>query len=154
MSALALSGAIEAGLLFSLVALGVYLSFRVLNFPDLTVDGSFPLGAAATAVAIVHGINPFVATAIGTVAGCCAGFVSAYLNVRFKILNLLAGILTMVALYSINLRVMGRPNISLYGEETIFTPIANLIDLGRPRCREKHMHIVLFQKGQGLAVLV
>ncbi|MCA1240835.1 ABC transporter permease [Stappia stellulata] len=130
MSALALSGAIEAGLLFSLVALGVYLSFRVLNFPDLTVDGSFPLGAAATAVAIVHGINPFVATAIGTVAGCCAGFVSAYLNVRFKILNLLAGILTMVALYSINLRVMGRPNISLYGEETIFTPIGNLIDLG------------------------
>lgn len=130
MSALAVAGAIEAGLLFSLVALGVYLSFRVLNFPDLTVDGSFPLGAAATAVAIIHGVNPFLATAIGTFAGCCAGFVSAFLNVRFQILNLLAGILTMVALYSINLRVMGRPNISLYGENTIFTAFEGLIDLG------------------------
>lgn len=130
MSALAVAGAVEAGLLFSLVALGVYLSFRVLNFPDLTVDGSFPLGAAATAVAIVHGVNPFLATVIGTFAGCCAGFVSAFLNVRFRILNLLAGILTMVALYSINLRVMGRPNISLYGENTIFTAFEGLIDLG------------------------
>lgn len=130
MSMLALSGAVEAGLLFSLVALGVYISFRVLNFPDLTVDGSFPLGAAATAVAIVSGVNPLLATLIGTGAGACAGFVSAYLNVRFRILNLLAGILTMVALYSINLRVMGRPNISLYGEETIFTPFDGLLGLG------------------------
>ncbi|MBO6552014.1 MAG: ABC transporter permease [Roseitalea sp.] len=130
MSALAVAGAVEAGLLFSLVALGVYLSFRVLNFPDLTVDGSFPLGAAATAVAIIHGVNPFLATVIGTFAGCCAGFVSAFLNVRFRILNLLAGILTMVALYSINLRVMGRPNISLYGENTIFTAFEGVIDLG------------------------
>jgi putative ABC transport system permease protein len=130
MSALAVSGAVEVGLLFSLVALGVYLSFRVLNFPDLTVDGSFPLGAAATAVAIVHGVNPFLATVIGVLAGCCAGFVSGLLNVRFKILNLLAGILTMVALYSINLRVMGRPNLSLYGETTVFTPIEGLLDLG------------------------
>ncbi len=129
MTALAVAGAVEAGLLFSLVALGVYLSFRVLNFPDLTVDGSFPLGAAATAVAIIHGVNPFLATLIGTFAGCCAGFASAFLNVQFRILNLLAGILTMVALYSINLRVMGRPNISLYGEETIFTAFEGLIDL-------------------------
>lgn len=129
MTALAVAGAVEAGLLFSLVALGVYLSFRVLNFPDLTVDGSFPLGAAATAVAIIHGVNPFLATLIGTFAGCCAGFVSAFLNVQFRILNLLAGILTMVALYSINLRVMGRPNISLYGEETVFTAFEGLIDL-------------------------
>ncbi|PTW62564.1 putative ABC transport system permease protein [Breoghania corrubedonensis] len=130
MSALAISGALEAGLLFSLVALGVYLSFRVLNFPDLTVDGSFPLGAAATAVAIVNGVNPFLATAIGMLAGGAAGLVSGILNVRFRILNLLAGILTMVALYSINLRVMGRPNISLYGETTIFTPFETLLDFG------------------------
>ncbi|GGF05451.1 ABC transporter permease [Stappia taiwanensis] len=130
MSALAVSGAIEAGLLFSLVALAVYLSFRVLNFPDLTVDGSFPLGAAATAVAIVNGIDPFVATAIGTVAGAAAGYVAGFLNVRFRILNLLAGILTMVALYSINLRVMGRPNISLYDHSTIFTPFEGVLDLG------------------------
>lgn len=130
MSLFAIAGAIEAGLLFSLVALGVYLSFRVLSFPDLTVDGSFPLGAAATAVAIVAGVNPFLATVLGTVAGGLAGYVSGLLNVRLRILNLLAGILTMVALYSINLRVMGRPNISLYGETTVFTPFEQLLGLG------------------------
>lgn len=130
MNAFAIAGAVESGLLFSLVALGVYLSFRVLNFPDLTVDGSFPLGAAATAVSIVHGVHPLLATLAGVAAGAAAGFVSAYLNVRFKILNLLAGILTMVALYSINLRVMGRPNISLYNQETIFTPFDTLLNLG------------------------
>lgn len=130
MSALAVSGALEVGLLFSLVALGVYLSFRVLNFPDLTVDGSFPLGAAATAVAIVNGMDPFLATGIGTLAGAGAGFAAAFLNVRLKILNLLSGILVMVALYSINLRVMGRPNISLYGEATVFTPFEAMLDFG------------------------
>ncbi|MTH95687.1 ABC transporter permease [Roseibium sp. RKSG952] len=130
MSALAISGALEVGLLFSLVALGVYLSFRVLNFPDLTVDGSFPLGAAATAVAIVQGVDPFLATGIGTLAGAGAGFTAAFLNVRLKILNLLAGILVMVALYSINLRVMGRPNISLYGETTVFTPFEAMLGWG------------------------
>ena len=127
MSMFAVSGAVEAGLLFSLVALGVYTSFRLLNFPDLTVDGSFPLGASATAVAIVSGIDPFLATAIGVLAGAAAGLVTAVLNVRFGIMNLLAGILTMVALYSINLRVMGRPNTSLYGSETIFTPFQAMI---------------------------
>ena len=130
MNLFAISGAIEAGLLFSLVALGVYLSFRVLSFPDLTVDGSFPLGAAATAVAIINGVNPFLATLIGTAAGGLAGLLSGYLNVRLRILNLLAGILTMVALYSINLRIMGRPNISLYGEETIFTPFEQILGFG------------------------
>ena len=130
MSLFAISGAIEAGLLFSLVALGVYLSFRVLSFPDLTVDGSFPLGAAVTAVAIVSDVNPYLATLLGTIAGGLAGLLSGYLNVCLRILNLLAGILTMVALYSINLRIMGRPNISLYGEETVFTPFEQFLGLG------------------------
>jgi putative tryptophan/tyrosine transport system permease protein len=130
MSVLALTGAIEAGLIFSLVALGVYISFRLLNFPDLTVDGSFPLGAAATAVAIVNGVDPFLATLIGTLAGAVAGLITGILNVRFGIMSLLAGILTMVALFSINLRVMGRPNISLYGAETIFTPFHAMSPFG------------------------
>ena len=130
MSLFAISGAIEAGLLFSLVALGVYLSFRVLSFPDLTVDGSFPLGAAVTAVAIVSDVNPYLATLLGSIAGGLAGLLSGYLNVCLRILNLLAGILTMVALYSINLRIMGRPNISLYGEETVFTPFEQFLGLG------------------------
>ena len=126
MSLIAFLGAIETGLLFGLVALGVYLSFRVLQFPDLTVDGSFPLGAAVSAVLIVGGADPYLATLAACVAGALAGLVTAWLNVRLKILHLLASILTMIALYSINLRIMGRPNIALLGETTVFTPLEDL----------------------------
>src|SRR6185437_9494748 len=119
-------GAVELGLLFGLVAMGVLLSFRVLDFPDLTVDGSFPLGAAVSAILIVSGVNPWVATACAILAGMMAGFVTAWISVRWNILHLLASILTMTALYSINLRIMGRPNIALLGENTIFTPIEEL----------------------------
>ena len=126
MSTFAFLGAIEIGLVFALVALGVFLSFRILNFPDLTVDGSFPLGAAVTATLIVSGVNPWLATAIAMVAGACAGLVTAFLNVRFNILHLLASILTMIALYSINLRIMGRPNVALLQQETVLTPFYNL----------------------------
>lgn len=98
MSLIAFLGAIESGLLFGLVALGVYISFRVLQFPDLTVDGSLPLGAAVTATLIVHGWNPYLATGVAVLAGAAAGFVTAWLNVRLKILNLLASILTMIGL--------------------------------------------------------
>ena len=124
MSLTALLGAIQIGLIFGLVALGVFLSFRVLNFPDLTVDGSFPLGAAVTASLIVHGVDPFLATAIAILAGAAAGLVTAFLNLRFGILHLLASILTMIALYSINLRIMGRPNIGVLNEWTIMSPFA------------------------------
>jgi putative ABC transport system permease protein len=124
MSLIALLGTIETGLIFGLVALGVYLSFRILQFPDLTVDGSFPLGAAVSAVLIVGaGVNPFLATLVACAAGAAAGLMTAWLNVRLKILHLLASILTMIALYSINLRIMGRPNIALLGETTVFTPL-------------------------------
>ena len=126
MSQIAFLGAIEVGLLFALVALGVYLSFRVLQFPDLTVDGSFPLGAAVCASLIVVEVNPYLASLAAALAGACAGIVTAWLNVRLKILHLLASILTMIALYSINLRIMGRPNIALLGETTVFTPLEAL----------------------------
>ncbi|HEY9163643.1 MAG TPA: ABC transporter permease, partial [Magnetovibrio sp.] len=126
MSQFALLGAIEVGLLFALVALGVYLSFRVLQFPDLTVDGSFPLGAAVCASLIVVGTNPYLATLVAALAGAVAGMVTAWLNVRLKILHLLASILTMIALYSINLRIMGRPNVALLGEQTVFSPLEQL----------------------------
>lgn len=122
MSQIAFLGAIEIGLVYSLVALGVFLSFRVLDFPDLTVDGSFPLGAAVTATAIVGGLNPWLATLLGVLAGACAGLVTAFLNIRFRILHLLASILTMIALFSINLRVMGRPNVAIINQETVLTP--------------------------------
>lgn len=126
MSQIAFLGAIEVGLLFALVALGVYLSFRVLQFPDLTVDGSFPLGAAVCAAMIVTGYNPYVASLMAAIAGAMAGVVTAWLNVRLKILHLLASILTMIALYSVNLRIMGRPNVALLGETTVFTPLESL----------------------------
>lgn len=124
MTFFAFMGAIEAGLFFGLVAIGVYLSFRVMDFPDLTVDGSFPLGAAVSAVLIVSGVNPFLATALAVLAGFVAGYVTATLNIRLKVLDLLASILVMLALYSITLRIMGRPNIPLLSSETVFTPLA------------------------------
>lgn len=126
MSLFAFLGAIEIGLLFGLVALGVYLSFRVLDFPDLTVDGSLPLGAAVAATLIVAGVAPILATLAATIAGAGAGLVTAWLNVRLRILHLLASILTMIALYSINLRIMGKPNQPLLGEITVFSPLEAL----------------------------
>ncbi|QGZ63500.1 ABC transporter permease [Paraburkholderia acidisoli] len=123
MSLYSLLGALEIGLIFSLVALGVLISFRILNFPDLTVDGSFPLGGAVAATLIAAGHDPFLATACAVVAGALAGFVTGWLNVRLKIMDLLASILMMIALYSINLRVMGAPNVPLISESTVFTTI-------------------------------
>lgn len=121
MSLIAAMGALEIGLIFGLVALGVFLSFRIINFADLTVDASFPLGAAVAATLIVLGWNPFIATAIAFVAGAIAGWVTGWLNVRLKIMQLLAGILVMISLYSINLRVMGKPNVALISEPTVFS---------------------------------
>lgn len=126
MNLVAFMGAIEGGLVLGLVALGVFLSFRVLNFPDLTVDGSYPLGAAVAATLIVGGVDPYLATLVAMAAGALAGLVTATLNLRFGILHLLASILTMIALYSINLRIMGRPNVPLLGEGSVLTPFEGL----------------------------
>lgn len=134
MSLIQFLGAIEIGLVFGLVGLGVFLSFRVLNFPDLTVDGSFPLGAAICATLIVNGVNPWLATLAAMLAGSCAGLVTALLNLRFKILHLLASILTMIALYSINLRIMGKPNVAVIGDPTIIKQLA-FIGLPNPQLK-------------------
>ncbi|KYN85908.1 ABC transporter permease [Vibrio cidicii] len=128
MSAFAFFGALELGLLYGLVALGVFLTFRVLDFPDLSVDGSFPMGAAVAATAIVAGVNPWLATGMAILAGAMTGWVTAFLAVRCGILHLLASILTMIAAFSINIRIMGRPNMALLGEETILTPFESLGD--------------------------
>lgn len=126
MSLIAFWGAVELGLVFAFVAIGVYLTFRVLDFPDLTVDGSFPLGAAVAAVLIIAGLNPWLAAAVAMAAGAVAGLVTAMLNVRFRILHLLASILTMIALFSVNLRVMGKPNVALINAETMISPFYGL----------------------------
>ena len=124
MTLIASLGAIEIGLIFGLVALGVFLSFRIINFPDLTVDGSFPLGGAVAAALIVAGADPFLATGAAIVAGALAGTVTAWLNVHLRIMQLLASILVMIALYSVNLRVMGKPNVPLINDATVFSAFA------------------------------
>ncbi|MCG6197350.1 ABC transporter permease, partial [Anoxybacillus sp. LAT_38] len=116
---LAYHGAIEQGLLFAIMALGVYLTFRILNFPDLTVDGSFALGGALAAKLIIDGMNPLLATLAAFVAGGAAGAFTGLLHTKGKINGLLAGILTMIALYSINLRIMEKANLPLLREETL-----------------------------------
>lgn len=126
MSTIAFFGAFELGLIYGFVALGVFLSFRVLDFPDLTVDGSFPLGAGVAAILILAGLNPWLATLVAACAGACAGLVTATLNQRFKILHLLASILTMIALFSIFLRITGRPNVAILMQDTILTPFYGL----------------------------
>jgi len=121
---------LEHGLAYGLVALGIVITFRILAFPDLTVDGSFPLGAAVVSRLIIEGVSPiygiFMAIICGFLAGCCTGF----LNTKLKINSLLAGILMMTMLYSVNLRIMGRSNIQLLTVNTLLTPLENL-DINR-----------------------
>ena len=121
---------LEQGLAYALAALGIAFAFRILSFPDLTVDGSFPLGGAVAARLILEGASPMVGTlaaiAAGFIAGCCTGIFAT----KFKINSLLSGILMMTMLYSINLRVMGRANIPLITAPTIFTSMENM-DISR-----------------------
>ncbi len=124
-----LSFSFYEGLVFGFVAIGVYLTFRVLGFPDLTVDGSFALGAAIAAVLITNGVNPFLATLAALGVGLCAGLATSLLNTKLRIPALLAGILVMVALYSINLRIMGGANVSLLRQVTIFSLTSQFLGL-------------------------
>lgn len=122
MSVVALFGALESGMIYALMALGVLISFRVLDFPDLTADGSFPLGGAVAGVSIIAGFNPWLACLFGMAAGMLAGVTTAWMHVKLGILHLLAGILTMTALYSVNLHIMKAPNLALLGQPTVFEP--------------------------------
>ncbi|CAL7963739.1 putative ABC transport system permease protein [Alphaproteobacteria bacterium] len=114
-------GAVELGLVFALVALGIYLTLRIIDFPDMTVNSSFTLGAAISGVLLLKGVNPIIATLASLIGGALAGSVTAYLNVKIKIQSLLAGIIVMIGLYSINLRIMNKPNLSLINTKTIFS---------------------------------
>ena len=112
---------IAQGLLWALLAIGVYLTFRVLDIADLTVEGSFPLGAAVAATMLIAGYHPVAAILGACVAGMLSGVVTGFLCTKLKIPALLAGILTMIALYSVNLRIMGKANLPLLQQDTIFT---------------------------------
>ncbi len=116
-----LLGALTLGFIFSLIALGVLISFRIFAFPDITADGSSTLGAALAAMLVVNHVNPVLATAAGFAGGFVAGAITGILATKFKINGLLAGILVMTGLYSINLHIMGRSNISLLGSSTLAT---------------------------------
>ncbi|TFE23740.1 ABC transporter permease [Cohnella luojiensis] len=122
-------GAIALGLIYALMALGVYITFRILDFPDLTVDGSFATGGAIAAVMITQGYSPWLATLGAFVGGLAAGACTGLLHTKGKINGLLAGILMMIALYSINIRIMGKPNVSIVNMDTLLSPIAKPIGL-------------------------
>lgn len=117
---LSLFGAVESGVIYAIMALGVYLSFRVLDFPDLTVDGSFVTGGAVAGISIINGVSPILATVMGAFAGFIAGCITGMIHTKGKINPLLSGILMMIALYSINLRIMGQPTLSLLNETSVF----------------------------------
>lgn len=116
-----LVGTLEQSLIFAIMVMGVYISFRILDFPDMTVDGSFPLGASIVASCLVKGVNPVLALILAVIGGSIAGFITGYINVKYKIANLLAGIIVMTGLYSINIKIMGRSNISLFTVNHLFT---------------------------------
>jgi putative ABC transport system permease protein len=124
-----LSVAVYEGLIFGLVAIGVYITFRVLGFPDLGVDATFPLGGATAAVCIINGADPFLATVLAFVAGLLAGAVTGLLNTKLRISALLSGILIMVGLYSVNLRIMGGANVPLLRETSVFDQVGTLTGL-------------------------
>ena len=128
---LAIQGAASQGILWGIMALGVYITFRLLDFADLTVDGSFATGGAVCAVAIVNGINPILAVLLAIIAGFVAGAITGLLHTKCQIPAILAGILTQIGLYSINLRIMGKSNTPLLQSDTIFKGLSNTFNLSQ-----------------------
>ncbi|MBR2502519.1 MAG: ABC transporter permease, partial [Oscillospiraceae bacterium] len=119
-------GAVSLGLLWAIMTTGVFLTYRVLDYADLSVEGSIVMGAAIVAKLITGGVNPIIATVCAFAGGLAAGVVTGLLNTKLKIPSLLAGILTMIALYSVNIRIMGKANITLLKSETVFTMVETI----------------------------
>lgn len=113
-------GTLEQGLIFGIMALGVYITYKILDFPDLTVDGSFPLGAAVAAVLVTKDVNPYLTLLISFLCGVLAGVCTGLIHVKLKVRDLLSGIIMMTALYTINLKIAGKANLPLFSKETIF----------------------------------
>ena len=128
---LAIQGAASQGVLWGIMALGLYITFKVLDFADLTVDGSFALGGAVSAVLLLNGWNPFLSLLIAFLAGGISGVVTGLLHTKLEIPGILAGILTMIALYSINIRIMGQANTPLLGVDTIMVKLEILLGIDR-----------------------
>ena len=111
---------LEQGMIYGILALGVYITYKILDFPDLTVDGSFPLGAAVTCILISKGVNPYLTMPVSFLAGALVGMITGLIHVKLKVRDLLSGIIMMTALYTVNLRVAGRANLPIYNQENIF----------------------------------
>lgn len=111
---------LEQGLIYGILALGVYITYKILDFPDLTVDGSFPLGAAVTATMITEGINPYLTIPVSFLAGAAAGICTGLIHVKCRVRDLLSGIIMMTALWTVNLRLAGTANVPIFGEQSIF----------------------------------
>lgn len=128
-----LLGTLEQSFIFAIMVLGVYLSYKILDFPDMTVDGSFPLGGAVASAILIKGGNPILALVVATLCGAIAGLITGMIHVKLKVTNLLAGIIVMTGLYSVNLRVMGKSNIPLFSVKHLFNgsmiPIVTLVIL-------------------------
>ena len=118
-------GAINLGLLYSFLAIGMYIAFKIFRVADLTVDGSFTTGASVSAVMLVAGVNPFICVIAAIISGVVAGFFTGIISTKFKINSLLAGIIVMTGLYSVNLRIMGKSNVPLLGVNSINTVLLN-----------------------------
>lgn len=113
-------GVIEEGLIYALMALGLYITYKILDFPDLSVDGTFPMGAAVTAMLILKGVHPALTLVLSFAAGLLAGCITGLIHVKLKVRDLLSGIIMMTALYSVNLRIAGKANLPIFSKETIF----------------------------------
>ena len=113
-------GVIEEGLIYAIMALGVYITYKILDFPDLSVDGTFPLGAAVTAMLLLKGVHPAATLLLAFLTGAAAGCVTGFIHVKLKVRDLLSGIIVMTALYSVNLRIAGKANVPIFSKETIF----------------------------------
>lgn len=113
-------GILEQGLIYAILALGLLITYRILDFPDLTVDSSFPLGAAVSAVLTINGVSPFLSLLAAILAGALAGLLTGFIHVKCKVRDLLSGIITMTALYSVNLRIVGKANLPLFSCDTLF----------------------------------
>lgn len=123
-------GACSQGMIWSIMAVGLYITYKILNYADLTVDGSLALGGSISAILIFNGVSPFISLAISILAGMLAGLVTGILHTKLKIPSILSGILTMISLYSINIKIMGKANVSLLGKSTMFSFIEKIVPKG------------------------
>ena len=132
---------LEQGLIYGILSLGIYITYKILDFPDLTVDGSFPLGAAVTALLITRGVNPYLTLVAAFLVGVIAGICSGLIHVKCKVRDLLSGIIMMTALWSINLRVAGTANVPLFSQKTIFKN--DVIDKVVPEALSKYSTLIM-----------